>query len=1190
MMQEIIEQILEGNFDYENGSLDFSCAKLELTLAAGETYEGTFRIVSAPGRLTNGYVTTSDYRMECLTPEFIGSDEEIAFCFHGENMEEGDVLKGTFNVISNQGEYYLPFLVSIKHTALQSSMGTIKNLFHFANLAKSNWREAVSLFYSPAFSNLFTGTDEKVYDCYRALCSCPGNEQNVEEFLIQINKKQKIEYLVEEAELTLELPMPEGPYCVSEQEIVIVRNGWGYTALNVECDGDFLFVEKELLTDDDFLGNRCRLPVFLDNSRYRPGKNFGQIVLYNSYVHLVIPVVVKVGSDEITARTQLPRKRMLVQLMEYYQAFRMKKISSATWYKESTGLVEQFAALDDRDVEVRLFQAQLLISEERYNEAGWLLDHSADLLEKYYDENSVLWAYYLYLTTLVNREESYVNHVTEEVERIYRKDRSQWRVAWLLLYLSEEYNKSASGKWLFLEKQFVNGCTSPIFYIEALYLLNNNPALLRKLDIYEQQVLYYGVRQQMLSDEVIEQMLYLFGKVREYSPVLFRILQGIYEKKQDVRVLQEICSLLIKGNKVGNRYFVWYQRGVEAQLRITNLYEYFCMSLDLSASQPLPKMLLMYFAYQSNLDYEHNAYLYQYVLLHKEELPDLYDNYRIRMEHFVIDQLQKQRINRHLAVLYQHILTPAMINEDTAGAIEKLLFAHQIHVSDSRLHKVFVYQPGNLKPQEYFLQDNTTWVALYGNDYTIAFEDAYGNRFVKNVEYTLEKLMLPGKYVKLVAPYVTDSIPLDLYLCETEHRELNSENIDRALRLAGSEEITSDIRRDLFLRVLQYYYDADDMDALDAYLEQIPMEELNIREKGDVLKYMVLRGKYETAYRWVEQFDPYFVDVKTLVRLLSEVIEQRNMEEDALITAAALYVFERGKYNSTIIRYLAMYYEGTTKEMRDIWKAATSFEVDCYELAEKMIVQMLYSGAFVGEKLDVFRYYVSRGARPEVEKAFLAQCAYDYFVREKLTENYIFQEIRHAYLRGEEIAWVCKLGYLKYFAEYPDEMTEEDTYLIEDFLGEMLRKGIHLNFFRDLKAFRHMTRVMDDRTIIEYRARPGVKARIHYVMVHENGEADEYTSEYMREVYGGVFFKEFILFFGENLQYYIMEEDENGEQLTESGNIQKSDIVNGNGGNRYDIINDMIISKTLQDYDTLDNLMDEYFRKDYLNQELFKLV
>ncbi len=1190
MMQEIIEQILGGNFDYENGSLDFSCTKLELTLDAGGTCEGAFRIVSTPGKLTNGYITTSDYRMECFVPYFSGNDEEISFCFHGENMEEGDVLKGTFNVISSQGEYYLPFLVTVRHTALQSSMGTIKNLFHFTNLAKSNWQEAVQLFYSPDFSHLFIGADEKIYDCYRALCSCPGNEQNVEEFLIQINKKQKIEYIVEQPELMVEMTVPDAPLVVSEQEVTIVRNGWGYTALQVECDGDFLFVEKELITDDDFLGNRCRLPVFLDSSRYRPGKNFGQVVLYNSYVDIVIPVVVKVGGDGITAHTEMPRKRMMVQLMEFYQAFRLKKISSATWYKESTAIVEQFAVIDDKDVEVRLFQAQLLISEERYNEAGWLLDHSADLLEKYYNEDNVLWAYYLYLTTLVNREESYVNQITEEVERIYRRDRSQWRVAWLLLYLSEEYNKSASGKWMFLEKQFVNGCTSPVFYIEALYLLNNNPALLRKLDTYEQQVLYYGVRQQSVSDEVIEQMLYLFGKVREYSRVLFQILQGLYEKKHDVRVLQEICSLLIKGNKVGSRYFIWYKRGVEAQLRITNLYEYFCMSLDLSASQPLPKMLLMYFAYQSSLDYEHNAYLYQYVLQHRDEMPELYDSYRIRMEHFCIDQIQKQRINRHLAVLYQHFLTPAMINEETAGIIEKLLFAHQITVEDGRLHKVYVYQPGNRRPQEYLLQDNTACVALYGNDYTIAFEDAYGNRFIKNVEYTLEKLMIPGKYLKQASQYVTDSIPLDLYLCEMEHRELHPDMIDRALRVADSRDIETHIRRDMYLRILQYYYDEDYMDALDEYLEQIPMEELNIREKGDVLKYMVLRGRYETAYQWLERFGPYFADAKTLMRLISEIMQQRDMEEDALLMAASRYAFDRGKYNSLIMRYLAMHFTGMTKDMRDIWKAARSFDVECYDLAERMIMQMLYSGAFVGEKMDIFRYYVSQGAKQKVEEAFLAQCAYDYFVREKLTESYIFHEIRLAYLRGEETSVVCRLAYLKYYAENPDEITDEDVYLIEDFLGEMLRKGIHLNFFRDLKAFRHMTRVMDDRTIIEYRARPGVKARIHYVMLHENGESDEYMSEYMREVYAGVFFKEFILFFGENLQYYIMEEDENGEQLTESGNIQKSDIVNGNGGNRYDLINDMIISKTLQDYDTLDGLMEEYFRKDYLNEKLFKLL
>ena len=1189
-MQEIINRILEGNFDYENGSLDFSCAKIEINIPAGSSYEGTFHVRSTPGQITDGYISTTELRMECLTPEFVGSDEEIAFCFHGEDMEEGEVVKGAFNVISNHGEYYLPFVVSIEHIVLNSSIGTIKNLFHFANLAKSNWQEAVKLFYSPEFERLFTGSDSKVYDSYRGLAAHPGNEQNVEEFLIQVNKKQKVEFLAEEKELTMELANTGNVCRVLENEVTIVRNGWGYTALNVECDGDFVFTEKTLLTDDDFLGNRCRLPVFVDSSLCRRGKNFGQVVLYNSYVYLTIPVMVKVGEIGRAGHADLSRRRITVQLMEFYQAFRTKKISSATWMKESTKLVDRLVAMDENNVPARLFQAQLLISEERYNEAEWLLEHAMSLMEQRQIEDDTLQAYYLYLTTLIHRDEKYVKQITDEVRQIYRKHHTNWRVAWLLLYLAEEYNKSAAVTLSLLEKQFYYGCSSPILYIEALYLLNNNPALLRKLDDFELQVLGYGARQQILGMELVEQLLYLTGKVREYSPVLLKTLLKLYEKKKDVRVLQEICTLLIKGGKTEHKYFEWYERGVEAQLRITNLYEYYMMALDLSVPCTLPKILLMYFSYQNNLDYEHSAYLYYYVVRHRDEMAELYENYGLRIERFVIDQIQKQHINRNLAGLYQTFLTPGMITQDTARALTRILFAHQIWVEDSRLHKVIVYQAGNLVPEEYSLQDNTAWVALYGTDYTVLFEDGWGNRFAKSVDYTLEKLMMPGKFLRMIVNYDRDCPAFDLYLCESEHYDVTAENVERAIRVAGFDNIANNIRQEIYLRILQYYYDADDMRALDDYLEQIPFEALTMSERGTVLRYMVLRGKYDTAYMWLERYGPYFADTKTLVRLISEIMQRNNMLENRVLTAAALYAFRKGKYNSTVLLYLTMYFEGLTKDMRDIWKAARAFEVDCYRLAEKMIVQMLYSGAFVGEKADVFRYYVSQGAKQDVEEAFLMQCAYDCFVREKITDSYIFQEIRYSYLRGEEVSLVCKLAYLKYFSENQAEIAPEDKPLIGDFLGEMLGKNIHLNFFRELKDFSYLTRVMGDKTIIEYRTKPGGKARIHYVVMNERGEAAEYLSEYMVDVYGGVCFKDFVLFFGETLQYYITEENDGKEQLTESGNIQESDIVNDSHGNRYELINDMVISKTLQDYDTLDKLMEDYFRKESWNKKLFRLL
>ena len=1190
-MQEIIDRILGGNFDYENGSLEFSCSKIEISLSQGTAYEGSFHILSASDGYVKGSVISDHLRMECMTDQFTGVDAEIFYCFHGENLEEGDVVKGAFSVVSNRGEYNLPFVVTVEHGVLNSSIGPIRNLFHFANLAKGNWKEAVRLFYDPEFLRLFQGNDAHFYDSYRILSAYEGNEQNVEEFLICINKKQQLEFLTEEKELIKKLPRSGDNYGVTENTLTIVRNGWGYTRLQVECEGEFVFTEKEIISDDDFLGNRCRLPVYIDSSLCRPGRNFGRIYIYNAYTSLEIPVTVQLGDGAVMHHADHSRMQCVSRMMKYYEEFRLKKIGTGTWLSETGKLVERMVTMDEKDVSARLFQAQLLITEERYNEAGWILDHAADMLEAQNATGGELWAYYLYLTTLIHRDPQYTLQMAEQVEQIYRYDRSCWRVAWLLLYLSEEYNRSTSGKWMFLEKQYQYGCSSPVIYLEALTLLNGNPALLRKLNGFELQVLNFGVRQNAVNDSLVEQLLYLSGRVREYSPLLGRILRNLYEKKNDVRILQEVCSLLIKGSKTGADAFLWYQRGVESHLRITNLYEYYMASIDMDAIQELPKVILMYFSFQSNLDYEHSAFLYAYLLKHRKEYEELYQHYEPRMERFVIDQIQKLHINRHLAALYQEFLSPAIVTEVMAKPLSQLLFAHLVRVEDARMRKVIVGQPGNLVQAETALQNGVAWVAVYGNEYTIAFEDAYGNRFLKNVEYTLEKLLVPGKYLRLLEHYVPDTAELDLYFMENGRSEerISSAKIMRMARLATNPCVELKLRNAISVQLVQAYFDADNMQALDEYLQEISGEELSGEQRETILRFLVLRGSYEKAYEWIERYTPYFADAKILLRLTDGVISQAAHEGETVLYAAALTSFRKGKYNGQILEYLVRYAVGTTKELRDIWKTARSFEVDCYILSEKILLQMLFSGAFVGERLDIFRYYISQGARQEIEEAVLVQSSYDYFCREKITEEYIFREIRNCYLRGEETQRICKLAYLKFYAENKDRMEREDEPLIQEFLQEMMKEHIHLNFFREYKDCLPQLQEMKDKTIVEYHTRGGVRARIHYVMLHENGQAEDYLSEYMQEVYSGVFFKEFVLFFGENLQYYIMEESENEEQLTESGSLQRSDIMNESPDSKYEMINDMMISMTLRDDTTLDHLIEEYYRREYLDHRLFTL-
>ena len=48
-MREVIDRILDGKFEYENGGLEFSESRIEIDLRAGKDYEGSFRLLGKRG-------------------------------------------------------------------------------------------------------------------------------------------------------------------------------------------------------------------------------------------------------------------------------------------------------------------------------------------------------------------------------------------------------------------------------------------------------------------------------------------------------------------------------------------------------------------------------------------------------------------------------------------------------------------------------------------------------------------------------------------------------------------------------------------------------------------------------------------------------------------------------------------------------------------------------------------------------------------------------------------------------------------------------------------------------------------------------------------------------------------------------------------------------------------------------------
>ena len=89
---------------------------------------------------------------------------------------------------------------------------------------------------------------------------------------------------------------------------------------------------------------------------------------------------------------------------------------------------------------------------------------------------------------------------------------------------------------------------------------------------------------------------------------------------EEPMILNTICTLLIKGNKTAKKYFSWYQKAVDSDLKIAQLYEYYMMTIDEdSAHGPLPKSLVLYFMHGNALDYKKAAYLYASLVTHEEQ-------------------------------------------------------------------------------------------------------------------------------------------------------------------------------------------------------------------------------------------------------------------------------------------------------------------------------------------------------------------------------------------------------------------------------------------------------------------------------------------------------------------------------------------------------------------------------------------
>ena len=175
--------IEEGTEESKLPVLRISVTNLEITVEEGKVYHSSFIVESENKIPVKGIVRSTNDKIGLEKTEFDGIRTEIPYYFKGKLATSGNEFEGDFLLITNGGEYNIPYRVVVTPVMADTSIGRICRMEDFVRLYHENRQEAMELFFLPNFSTIFLKDLPEQDAMYHSLMKSRSRNMIVEEFL-----------------------------------------------------------------------------------------------------------------------------------------------------------------------------------------------------------------------------------------------------------------------------------------------------------------------------------------------------------------------------------------------------------------------------------------------------------------------------------------------------------------------------------------------------------------------------------------------------------------------------------------------------------------------------------------------------------------------------------------------------------------------------------------------------------------------------------------------------------------------------------------------------------------------------------------------------------------------------------------------------------------------------------------------
>ena len=1175
-VKEKINQFYNDVFDDKRKTLILPSTRIFFHVRKDGQYSGSFVIKSGDSRNVRGMIYTSDYRMRLRETGFDSRQTKISFTYDASGLTPGEMQKGKFIIVSEAGEYEIIFTAMIEIPYIETSMGKITNLEEFTKLANYNYNEAASLFASIKFREVIENEKEEVQSYYEALRKIQLNRNSLEEFLIGTGMKEKIRIKVADKER-----LYENVGRTHTDYIEISKNTWGFIPIRVETEGDFISVDLDEFTSMEFKSNRYELEYKILIGKLHRGRNFGCIRIINPYGTDVVRVeAFSEITDEDTLKASKEIQKKKLDLIRYYIDYKFKNLGLNVWASKSKDILSILDGGDEEDTDsiYPLIRAYILLEEKKTDEARVVLEPYD---KKRWSRNTNVEnnAFYLFLSSKVKRELSYSLRVVDELQRLYDRNEDNWGVLWSLLQVKENLIQNGDRRLQVLSNQWDSRKFHSILYVESYLALIDQPGLIDLGDAFIVRVLLFAMKRDILTREIASSIALAVTRQHSFNKFIFSILKRCYELFPSKEILSAVCRYLILGEKTDREYFIWYERGINEGIHLAKLYEYYLYSAGDDRLTVLPEAIFLYFSHQTELSAEKKIFLYSNLVRHQAEYPEIYDNNYERMKEFTRQQLIAGKISDNLRVLYRHFLPVFEHTPEISDSVAKIVYTYELRVDRPDIRYAVVIHNGLSKAVTVPVIGGTAMVQVYTADDRILLRDNRGYTYSNTINFELNRLFPEDKYIRDLRREGCDNIGILLSTCES--RIIDRDNEKYYEMLVTNEQVREKLKRDTKCSLLFYHFEQDNTSKVKQYLSEVDELWLDAQERSKLIGIYLRQNQIKKAYDVIRNFGFEEVELKYLTELCSRFIKEEYYHENRLLLAACYSCFCRNCCEDSMLSFLVDFFIGKTSDMMNVWKVANERGFKVARLEERILTQMLFSEELVNEEELFYHYYVN-GSNERIRKAYLAYRCYGYFVKNQILPENFFEYIETEFAHSERINTICKLAALRYYSveEANDQLIRR---MLNEFLDDSISQGFMFSYFTKTGAEVLKKYLMNNRVMVQYQSTRRGKVTIYYMICNENTHTENYKSEIMREIYKTYFLKEFVLFSGEVLKYFIIEETDKGSSVVEIGVIDEKDIRHDDHG-RLSEINNMLEDERPE------HLLEDYERRNYLTGQLFQIL